>query len=185
MSARGGRGRQARIGARTGGALAGGNGDAVFHPLSVGQVRPPDDGRIRHLAFTFRHGYGDGMRLSITRDSVAMGDDALAPHLVEIDLGRRVTVAVLGRWLRRSRYLASVHGGSTWVVRAEGVAIAVVWQPDPSLRFGRGGCLPIGEGDALVRASAVHVDYALTADPTSLAHRLGADPLQPTPREYG
>lgn len=118
------------------------------------------------------------MDLQVTRDSVAMGDDVLAPHARDLDLGGPVTVERVARWLARGSYLASVHGGSTWVLREDGRALAVVAFPDSHLRDGR-VTLVAGPGDP-VRAKAVHVDYALAADPEELAARLRADPAQRT-----
>ena len=66
------------------------------------------------------------MQVTCTRDSVAMGDDADAPHETSIELRDGPTVADLVGWLRSRGAPASVAGGSTWALRVSGRVVALL-----------------------------------------------------------
>ena len=116
------------------------------------------------------------MPLTLTRDSVAMGDDVLAPHRYELPLVRRRTVARVARWLARGTYLVSVRGGSTWVLRDHGLALAVISLPER----GRGRVVFVADPKHVIEAESVHVDYGLAVNPDVLAAELRAEPRRRT-----
>ncbi len=57
-----------------------------------------------------------GLRLHLTRDSVAMADDMDAPHLKKVTLPADVTAEGIATWIVENRYLPqNVQGGkATW-----------------------------------------------------------------------
>ena len=68
------------------------------------------------------------MPIVVWRDSVAMGDDADAPHELALPLPSDSSLAVVVDALLRARYLASIAGGrATWIVEGER-ALAVLAQ---------------------------------------------------------
>lgn len=80
-----------------------------------------------------------GVRL--TRQSVAMSDDAWAPHEWEFTVAPGTTLAELVQIAIDDHYLATISGGrATWVVEADRLPLAVVaqqwreprWLTDPN-----------------------------------------------------
>ena len=68
------------------------------------------------------------MKAYFTRDSVAAGDDADAPHAREIDLPANMTVAEIISHVCRNAKLAQISGGkATWALSSN-VPLAVVAQ---------------------------------------------------------
>ena len=57
-----------------------------------------------------------GLRLQLTRSSVALVDDMDAPHLEEVNLPDEVTVEEIATWIVENRYLPqNIQGGkATW-----------------------------------------------------------------------
>jgi hypothetical protein len=100
------------------------------------------------------------MEVSCTRDSVAMGDDADAPHETVIELRDGPTVADLVDWLRCRGAPASVVGGSTWALRVSGRVVALLSEgtaTSPARRVE-----PVGDQTTPVTsADHVHLDYLL------------------------
>jgi hypothetical protein len=96
------------------------------------------------------------MQVTCTRDSVAMGDDADAPHETFIELPDPATVADLVAWLRGRGAPASVFGGSTWSLRVAGRAVALLSD------VGTTRVEPVGDQTAPVAATDhVHLEYLL------------------------
>ncbi|MDG4861953.1 hypothetical protein P8605_27810 [Streptomyces sp. T-3] len=76
------------------------------------------------------------MRLVLTRDSVAMGDDANAPHEQVIDCDEGLTLAAFLSDVRTHRYLASIAAGrATWVLYEGAETLAVIAQEWDGPRF--------------------------------------------------
>ncbi|WP_051711424.1 hypothetical protein [Streptomyces sp. NRRL S-350] len=115
------------------------------------------------------------MRIHLTRDSVAAGDDADAPHGATVtladDLDVPAALAALG--LPRPGLPLIGGGRATWVVRgADGTALAVLaqqWpQPHP-LPAGHGPLAALAGPDGTVR---LHVEYRRQSDPDAEYERL-------------
>jgi hypothetical protein len=67
------------------------------------------------------------MKILATRDSVAMGDDADAPHEQHFSFPDSTSIEQAIESISSSGYLASVQGGATWSA-VSGVPICVVAQ---------------------------------------------------------
>ncbi|TGD82970.1 hypothetical protein [Hymenobacter wooponensis] len=68
------------------------------------------------------------MTISLTRDSVAAGDDANAPHTYRFIVPDHTSVAEILRLILAQSYLATISGGkATWSVES-GRPVAVVAQ---------------------------------------------------------
>ena len=109
------------------------------------------------------------MRLVRTRDSVAMGDDATAPNPREVDLPEPATLGDLAGWFGRHGPQVSVHGGSTWAVRVDGEAVAVLTD-EPRVLLAADPGRPVGAG------AEVHLDYLLAQDPEATLALVHEDP---------
>ncbi|WP_051830289.1 hypothetical protein [Streptomyces novaecaesareae] len=116
------------------------------------------------------------MRIHLTRDSVAAGDDVDAPHHATVDLpdGLDTPAALLALDLPRI-WLPQIGGGrATWVVRAaDGTPLAVLaqqWPHPRPLPAGRGPLAGLAGPDGTVR---LHVEYRLQRDPDAEYERLG------------
>lgn len=67
-------------------------------------------------------------KITLTRASVAMGDDADAPHFKEIEIGRHWTILEILNHIMATNYLPTIGGGkATWSVSING-PIAVLSQ---------------------------------------------------------
>ncbi|MBF9069091.1 hypothetical protein [Streptacidiphilus fuscans] len=76
------------------------------------------------------------MKVHLTRDSVAMGDDADAPHGATRDLPAEMSAGEAITSVVKSDYLASIAGGkASWVLTCAGSSIAVVAQQWERPRF--------------------------------------------------
>ncbi|WP_394821784.1 hypothetical protein [Pendulispora albinea] len=80
------------------------------------------------------------MQIEITRDSVAMGDDADAPHREVLEVSDGATLADAVAEVLRRPYLARIRGGkATWLIVRAPAVLAVVaeqwsaprWLDDP------------------------------------------------------
>jgi hypothetical protein len=68
------------------------------------------------------------MKIQLTRDSVAMGDDCYAPHPHTIDLPENATIIEIIDAITSSSYLANISGGkASWSVVSHN-PIAVIAQ---------------------------------------------------------
>ena len=86
----------------------------------------------------------------------------------------------LARWVAGGRYVASVRGGSVWVMRRDGRALAVITVTE---RRGEGRSIVVGDAAESLAGAAVHFDYAATGtDPDKLAATLRRDPSLATRR---
>ncbi|WP_316525933.1 hypothetical protein [Kitasatospora brasiliensis] len=108
------------------------------------------------------------MRILLTRDSVAAGDDADAPHAATVDLpdGLDLPAALAALGLPRPRLPLIGGGRATWLVRgADGTALAVLaqqWPQPRPLPAGHGPLARLAGPDGVVR---LHVEYRRQADP--------------------
>jgi hypothetical protein len=114
------------------------------------------------------------MRLRLTRDSVAAGDDVGAPHLSIVDLPDASTTGDLCGWVRSARPIASVEGGSTWALRVEDRVVAVLGdgprdfvETDPATSL-----LPEG------RPLTAHLEYLLHDDVDTVVARVREEPTR-------
>ncbi len=75
------------------------------------------------------------MRLDLTRDSVAAGDDADAPHRRSADLPDDTSVEALVAWIVNAGYLPRIGGGqATWsFVSRRPFAVAAQQWPLPRM----------------------------------------------------
>ncbi|MEV7773823.1 hypothetical protein [Kitasatospora sp. NPDC086791] len=127
------------------------------------------------------------MRILLTRDGVAAGDDADAPHAeVLLPDGLDLPAALVALGLPRPRLPLIGGGRATWVVRAaDGTPLAVLAQQWPEPRPLPAGLGPLAElaeptgpagpdrpegQDATVR---LHVEYRRQRDPDTEYERLG------------
>lgn len=110
------------------------------------------------------------MLLTVTRDSVAMGDDATAPNERAADLPDPATLRDLVEWLERERAGASVVGGATWTLRLRGQVVAVLAQSLDEVAV-------IGDaGLVLDAADTPHLEYLLGLDPAKVITMCREDP---------
>lgn len=101
------------------------------------------------------------MRIDVTRDSVAMGDDADAPHRRYVDLADRASLGDAVAAVLALAYLARIHGGkATWLVVAEGVVRAVVAQQWAAPRWLTDPRAP--------SPAAIHFRYRAQCDPAKV-----------------
>jgi hypothetical protein len=108
--------------------------------------------------------------LDLTRGSVAMGDDADAPHRVTIEVHDQAFLSEVLRDLPRG-YLPMIAGGkATWVVRGRGgeplAVMAQQWR-EPVL---------LGRVTAWSLEGHLHFEYAVQEDPNQVLARLRTSP---------
>ncbi|MFG3056364.1 hypothetical protein ACGFZP_36160 [Kitasatospora sp. NPDC048239] len=118
------------------------------------------------------------MRAELTRDSVAMGDDADAPHAEGREFREDLTIRQAIASVVADHYLAGIHGGrATWIAQADdGTALAVVAQQWAEPRMLVAGELPLArfaDADGRVR---LHFAYRRQLDPEAEYARLAAGP---------
>ena len=103
------------------------------------------------------------MQLACTRDSVAMGDDADAPHETVIGLPDGATVADLVAWLSSRGAPASVVGGSTWALRVSGRVVGLL--SEGTTTTPSRAVEPVGnQTTPVTEAEHVHLEYLLADD---------------------
>ncbi|MCC2547889.1 hypothetical protein LJY25_15675 [Hymenobacter sp. BT175] len=75
------------------------------------------------------------MLISLTRDSVAMGDDCLAPHTRHLTVADGTGLLEILQLVHSTRYLASISGGmATWVaILGKPVAVLAQQWAEPVL----------------------------------------------------
>ncbi|MFE6051282.1 hypothetical protein ACFQ6N_11025 [Kitasatospora sp. NPDC056446] len=108
------------------------------------------------------------MRILLTRDSVAAGDDADAPHGATVDLpdGLDLPAALTALGLPRPRLPLIGGGRATWVVRdADGSPLAVLAQQWPGPRLLPAGREPLAGAAEPGAAVRLHVEYRRQRDP--------------------
>ena len=110
------------------------------------------------------------MTLHLTRESVCMGDDVMAPNGGTLDLPAGTSLpAVLARLLADC-YLAFVSGGATWSVWAGTRLLATLHEPD-SARPRRPAQTLIAPGAELLQAKdldPLYFNYHCAADPAAV-----------------
>ncbi|WP_143172453.1 hypothetical protein [Actinacidiphila paucisporea] len=109
------------------------------------------------------------MKVLVTRGSVAMGDDADAPHERVWEFPGQPGIADVLAAIKRDWYLPQIKfGRATWVVHSrgrEGVALAVVaeqWKKPRLLPGGQASAAGLADSDGTVR---LYFDYRAQIDP--------------------
>jgi hypothetical protein len=109
--------------------------------------------------------------LRLTRDSVAAGDDADAPHAADMEFDRGAAALEIAEAILAGNYTAHVAGGATWWLSVGGDRVVF------GFAEGRPFFIPVAPERHRIRAAdveAIHVSYALQAEPNALAVRLGS-----------
>ncbi|WP_210518102.1 hypothetical protein [Hymenobacter terricola] len=104
------------------------------------------------------------MKVSLTRASVAMGDDADAPHHFEMMMGDDASLPSIIKAILGSRYLASIAGGkATWTVISR-IPVAVVAQQwaEPKMLTPVPTLSSLNFSDNVL---SMHFDYRVQQDP--------------------
>ncbi|MFE7529263.1 hypothetical protein ACFU7Y_26600 [Kitasatospora sp. NPDC057542] len=115
------------------------------------------------------------MLILLTRDSVAAGDDADAPHARTVTLPDGLDTPTALTALGLPRPLLPLIGGgrATWVVRGnDGTPLAVLaqqWAQPRPLPAGQGPLDRLADADGAVR---LHVEYRRQLDPATEYERL-------------
>jgi hypothetical protein len=106
------------------------------------------------------------VRIDLTRDSVCMGDDVLAPNPGWIDVPESADPLTIGRAILRARYLPSVASGSTWHVAVAGAFIVMSDRP------GQPPLLQVGAARPGEPVTALRLSYDLQRNPDMVAAEL-------------
>ena len=104
------------------------------------------------------------MKILLTRESVAMGDDADAPHYREMTVADDSSLQVLIKIILQSRYLATISSGrATWTVVSR-IPIAIVAQQwaDPKMLMPVPSLSSLNFSDNVL---SVHFVYRVQQDP--------------------
>lgn len=115
------------------------------------------------------------MKLELTRDSVAIGDDIDAPHFREIVIDENATSLDLARQILGMRYLANIGiGEATWSISTD-IPVAIIAQQwkEPKLVNPVNSTikeLAMG-GDRL----KVHINYHCQEDPDKILKKLKSE----------
>ncbi|MFI0940948.1 hypothetical protein [Streptomyces sp. NPDC021020] len=119
------------------------------------------------------------MKVVATRESVAMGDDVLAPHEATWELPGQLGILGVLAALERDRYLPVV-GLSTWVARSpDGAALAVLarrWRTPRLLPGTRDDVVGLMDADGIAR---LHFEYRAQDDPDAVYDDLCEAQSQP------
>jgi hypothetical protein len=75
------------------------------------------------------------MKIKLTRDSVAAGDDVDAPHLKEFEVSGNLTTSSILQQILSMNYLANISGGNaTWsLASTKPLALIAQQWPEPKL----------------------------------------------------
>ena len=109
--------------------------------------------------------------LRLTRDSVAAGDDAEAPHAADLQVERAADARAVAEAILASNYTAHITNGATWWLSLGPDRVVF------GFRGGRPFFLPVAPETHGVKAAevdVVHVVYARQDDPLALCQRLAA-----------
>ncbi len=109
------------------------------------------------------------MILHLTRESVCMGDDVMAPNAGTLDLPPDTLLPQVISALLADHYLASVSGGATWSVWSHQQLLATLHEPDTA----RPDCLAqtlLAPGTGSLQAKDL--------DPLSFGYHCAADPAE-------
>ncbi|RLV04552.1 hypothetical protein CTZ27_11595 [Streptomyces griseocarneus] len=117
------------------------------------------------------------MKVHLTRDSVAMGDDADAPHADTRDLPDDISLREAVASVIKSGYLAPIAGGkATWILTSAGDPIAVVAQQWEGPRLLASGDSTPASFAADHRVVHWHFRYLAQRDPEAVYEELKAAP---------
>ena len=112
------------------------------------------------------------MKLEITRDSVAIGDDIDAPHFREFAIDENATSLDLARQILGMRYLANVGiGEATWSVSTD-IPIAIIaqqWEEPKLVSSVNSTVKELAKGGDLLK---VHINYHCQEDPDEILDSL-------------
>ncbi|MFE0171361.1 hypothetical protein ACFWZ2_03525 [Streptomyces sp. NPDC059002] len=115
------------------------------------------------------------MKVHLTRDSVAMGDDAYAPHAETMELPDGMPLREAVTAVGKGRYLASIAGGAaTWVLTGADGPIAVVAQQWNEPRLLHSGPSAPTSPATDERAVHWHFRYLAQRDPDAVYDELRA-----------
>lgn len=121
------------------------------------------------------------MTIELSRDSVCMGDDVMAPNAGCVEVSSESPLGDVLREVSTHSYLASVSGGATWSVwpgekASERRLLAVLHEPSSSestLKL----LLAPGTGNLRARDLPVlYFRYHLAEDPGEVLYRLQQNP---------
>ena len=104
------------------------------------------------------------MKILLTRESVAMGDDADAPHHREMTVADDTSLQAIIKVILQSRYLATIGGGkATWTVMSR-IPIAIVAQQwaEPKILRPVASLYSLNFSDNVL---FMHFDYRIQQDP--------------------
>ncbi|WP_438490117.1 hypothetical protein [Streptomyces sp. S186] len=115
------------------------------------------------------------MKVHLTRDSVAMGDDVDAPHEDTRDLPAEMSVREAVAFVVRSGYLAPIAGGkASWVLTSACASIAVVaqqWKEPRIITPGDCSLASLATDDGVIEW---HFRYLAQQDPVAIYEELRA-----------
>lgn len=99
------------------------------------------------------------LKLQVTRDSVAMGDDAYAPHFAEFKMSSQALFSEFFHLLRQYGYLAQVQGvNHRWIVKVDGQVVAELVGNQPYPKDERLLSVPLAKFKHL-ESIPIHFDY--------------------------
>ncbi len=110
------------------------------------------------------------MTLHLTRESVCMGDDVMAPNAGTLQIPAGTALPAILAQLLHASYLASVVGGATWSVWSGKRLLATLHVPD-SARPHRPAQTLIVPGAEVLQArdlDPLYFDYHCAADPAEV-----------------
>jgi hypothetical protein len=116
------------------------------------------------------------MKLVLTRESVAAGDDADAPHHRTVEVDDRSPIELVITAIVDDGYLPSIYGGqATWVVTTDPVSVgyAVVAQ-----QWDRPKMLLEGSRAIADLCSRLHFLYCAQDDPDEVAQVVASAPAE-------
>ncbi len=132
------------------------------------QWRAEAEGQIlNHLEDYVLPAQGEGRHwtLLMTRDSVCMGDDVLAPHWSTLQVARDADAAMVARAVLSANYLAWVGAGATWSLSLGADRVLFGY------RKGRRFVMPAGQEPLTARADMIdrlEIAYHAQVAPESL-----------------
>ena len=104
------------------------------------------------------------MKILLTRESVAMGDDADAPHNGEMTVADATSLQAIIKVIIQSNYLAAIGGGkATWIVMSR-IPLAIVAQQwaEPKMLTPVPSLTRLNFSDNVL---SMHFDYRSQRDP--------------------
>ncbi len=112
------------------------------------------------------------MKLELTRDSVAIGDDIDAPHFKELVIDENATSLDLARQVLGMRYLANIGiGEATWSVSAD-IPVAIIaqqWEEPKLVNPVNATIKELAKGGDCLK---VHINYHCQEDPEQILEEL-------------